>query len=220
MKCFRNSGWEYYDKVQAILPNSSARGSRAFSPHVDNTHDDPPDPLEALVISRDDGDQDNDANASGSRVSTGKRKRSGQDDEPLDNDVNPSQQPDFLSQTFPPSAIGTSSPAASTPDTRSFTGKGASGAAIYGLQTALNRLIDTLQQSMTQPPPRRPNTPPPRHWAVALIDEDDSLTDNQKLKLMSYLLAKPEMADLLLNCNSTLRHRMYAEMMEDEGLSQ
>ena len=31
MKPFRNSGWPYYDKVQAILPNASARGSHAFS---------------------------------------------------------------------------------------------------------------------------------------------------------------------------------------------
>jgi hypothetical protein len=183
------------------------RGSRAFTPLVDNAHDDPPDPLEQvpLAVSRD---------ASGSRVSTGKRKCSARDDEPFDN-MNPSQESDLLS-TFPPSAAATSSHIDTPGTSQNFAGRGSSATALYGLQTTLNRLIDTLQQSMTQPPPRRPNTPPPRHRAVALINEDDSLTDNQKLKLMNYLLAKPEMADLLLNCNETLRHRMYTEMLEGE----
>ena len=153
---------------------------------------------------------------SGSRVSTGKRKRSARDDEPFDDDINPSQESDLLSMTFPPSAAATSSHIGTPETSRSFAGKGSSATALYGLQTSLNRLIDTLQQTITQPPPRRPSTPPPRHRAVALINADDSLTDNQKLKLMSYLLAKPEMADLLLNCNETLRHRMYAEMLGDE----
>jgi hypothetical protein len=32
MKPFRKKGWEHYDKVQAILPNVTARGKHAFSP--------------------------------------------------------------------------------------------------------------------------------------------------------------------------------------------
>lgn len=49
MAPFRNKGWPYFDKMQDIMPNTSARGSNAFSAE----HTAPPLPLDPEGISQD-----------------------------------------------------------------------------------------------------------------------------------------------------------------------
>jgi hypothetical protein len=55
----------------------------------------------------------------------------------------------------------------------------------------------------------------PRQQAVTLVNGDNSLTNEQKLKLMLVLRVEPDFADLLLNCpDPTLRQSLYDQMME------
>jgi hypothetical protein len=212
MKVFRNTGWAYYDQVQAILPNVGVRGRHAFSP------------LSAPPVVGGDFEEiggDGSGNvASGSATEfigggsmnvgevtlTGsapsgagvKRKLSniGDVDAPRSRKSTSRSAGSRLTSSKPsPSAV-----TSAVSETRG-SGRGSSNIAIYSIQGSINQLNDTLCRAVDKPTPLDPKMAQLARTteAIKTLQADDGLSRKERLDMVDIFTHDLDAANVYLS---------------------
>jgi hypothetical protein len=214
-------GWEYYDRVQEIMPNATARGLHAFSPATADVPALPKDDeMEADADNREDKGHDDHLKMDVDKVDSSlaelsskagmKRKLASIEGSSLQSSGSPLNSTKPSTPSLPssrPSKKTTAQASSSSAVTSSLSAAAATisstkrlqkitpAVAITGMQGTLNRLTDVFAESLIPkavPTQQTVNTETRSKALHLLQTRDDGLSQQQKVEIVTIFMKNPD----------------------------